>query len=45
MALFAAGRSMRSGAGLVLDRWFSSLGAKLTGELTSSNLLALIGRT
>ena len=38
-------QSGKSGTGLVIDRWLSTLGLKLTGTLSSSNMLALIGMT
>lgn len=36
-------QSDKSGTGLVIDRWLSAQGLKLTGKVSSNNLLALIG--
>ncbi len=38
-------QSGKSGTALVIDRWLGTLGLKLTGTLSSSNMLALIGMT
>jgi DNA-binding transcriptional LysR family regulator len=38
-------QSSKSGTGMVVDHWLSSLGLKLIGTLSSSNMLALIGMT
>ena len=36
-------QSNRSGTGLYIDQWLANIGVKLTGGLSSSNMLALIG--
>jgi DNA-binding transcriptional LysR family regulator len=36
-------QSNKSGTGLYVDQWLASVGVKLTGGLSSSNMLALIG--
>jgi DNA-binding transcriptional LysR family regulator len=38
-------QSNKSGVGLVVDRWFSAQGMKLSRTLSSSNMLALISMT
>jgi len=38
-------QSAKSGTGLVVDRWLSSQGVKLSGVLSTSNMLALVGMT
>jgi DNA-binding transcriptional LysR family regulator len=36
-------QSSKSGTGLYIDQWLAHIGVKLTGNLSSSNMLALIG--
>lgn len=36
-------QSNKSGTGLYVDQWLNHLGVKLTGTLSSSNMLALVG--